>query len=147
MELKQLRKFKGDEYTISDFYIDGVKLCNICEDPVRVLIDKNKDGDFDDPGEGKVYANTAIPAGRYEVVITYSNRFKKHLPLLLNVPGYSGIRIHPGNSAADTAGCLLPGINDIKGRVSQSSKYFTLIFDKISNAINVKHEKVFINII
>ena len=147
MELKQLRKFKGNEYTISDFYIDGVKLCNICEDPVRVLIDKNKDGDFDDPGEGKVYANTAIPAGRYEVVITYSNRFKKHLPLLLNVPGYSGIRIHPGNSAADTAGCLLPGINDIKGRVSQSSKYFTLIFDKISNAINVKHEKVFIDII
>ena len=147
MELKQLRKFRGDEYTISDFYIDGVKLCNICEDPVRVLVDKNKDGDFDDPGEGKVYANTAIPAGRYEVVITYSNRFKKHLPLLLNVPGYSGIRIHPGNSAVDTAGCLLPGINDIKGRVSQSSKYFTLIFDKISNAINVKHEKVFINII
>ena len=147
MELKQLRKFKGSEYTISDFYVDGVKLCNICEDPVRVLVDKNKDGDFDDPGEGKVYANTAIPAGRYEVVITYSNRFKKHLPLLLNVPGYSGIRIHPGNSAVDTAGCLLPGINDIKGRVSQSSKYFTLIFDKISNAINVKHEKVFINII
>ena len=147
MELKQLRKFKGNEYTISDFYIDGVKLCNICEDPVRVLIDKNKDGDFDDPGEGKVYANTAIPAGRYEVVITYSNRFKKHLPLLLNVPGYSGIRIHPGNSAVDTAGCLLPGINDSMGRVSQSSKYFTLIFDKISNAINVKHEKVFINII
>lgn len=147
MELKQLRKFKGSEYTISDFYIDGVKLCNICEDPVRVLVDKNNDGDFDDPGEGKVYANTAIPAGRYEVVITYSNRFKKHLPLLLNVPGYSGIRIHPGNSSTDTAGCLLPGINDIKGRVSQSNKYFTLIFDKISNAINVKHEKVFITII
>ena len=61
MELKQVRKFKGDKYTISDFYIDGVKICNICEDPVRVLIDKNKDGDFDDAGEGKVYGDTAIP--------------------------------------------------------------------------------------
>ena len=147
MELKQVRKFKGDKYTISDFYIDGVKICNICEDPVRVLIDKNKDGDFDDAGEGKVYGDTAIPAGKYEVVITYSNRFKKYLPLLLNVPGYEGIRIHPGNSAADTHGCLLPGINDIQGKISNSVKYFTLIFDKISNAINVKHDKVYINII
>lgn len=147
MELKQVRKFKGDKYTISDFYIDGVKICNICEDPVRVLIDKNKDGDFNDAGEGKIYGDTAIPAGKYEVVITYSDRFKKYLPLLLNVPGYEGIRIHPGNSAADTHGCLLPGINDIQGRVSNSVKYFTLIFDKISNAINVKKEKVYINII
>lgn len=147
MNLKQIRKFKGDEYTISDFYIDNVKLCNICEDPVRILVDKNKDGDFDDAGEGKIYSNTAIPAGKYEIIITYSNRFKKYLPLLLNVPGYDGIRMHPGNSAVDTAGCLLPGINDIKGRVSQSVKYFTIIFDKISNALNVKHEKVYIEII
>lgn len=147
MELKQVRKFKGDKYTISDFYIDGAKVCNICEDPVRVLIDKNKDGDFDDSGEGKVYGDTAIPAGKYEVVITYSNRFKKYLPLLLNVPGYEGIRIHPGNSSVDTHGCLLPGINDVQGKVSSSVKYFTLIFDKISNAINVKKEKVYINII
>ena len=147
MELKQVRKFKGDKYTISDFYIDGAKVCNICEDPVRILIDKNKDGDFNDAGEGKIYGDTAIPAGKYEVVITYSNRFKKYLPLLLNVPGYEGIRIHGGSSAIDTHGCLLPGINDIQGRVSNSTKYFTLIFDKISNAINVKKEKVYINII
>ena len=147
MELKQVRKFKGDKYTISDFYINNVKICNICEDPVRVLIDKNKDGDFNDAGEGKIYGDTAIPAGKYEVVITYSNRFKKYLPLLLNVPGYEGIRIHPGNSAVDTHGCLLPGINDVQGKVSNSVKYFTLIFDKISNAINVKHDKVYINII
>lgn len=147
MNLKSIRKFKGEKYTISDFYINGVKLCNICEDPVRELVDKNKDGDFNDPGEGKIYGSTAIPAGKYEVIITYSNRFKKYLPLLLNVPGYDGIRIHPGNSAIDTHGCLLPGINDMQGRVSQSIKYFTLIFDKISNAINIKKEKVFIDII
>ena len=147
MDLKIVRKFKGNKYTIGDFYINGVKICNTCEDPVRVLFDKNNDGDFDDAGEGKIYGDTAIPAGKYEVIITYSNRFKKHLPLLLNVPGYEGIRIHPGNSAVDTHGCLLPGINDITGKVTQSTKYFTLIFDKISNAINVKNEKVFIEII
>lgn len=147
MKLTQIRKFKGSEYTISDFYIDGSKICNILEDPVRVLVDKNNDGDFDDVGEGKIYGKTSIPAGTYEVIITYSNRFKKYLPLLVDVPGYDGIRIHPGNKAVDTHGCLLPGINDSKGVVSQSQKYFTLIFDKISNAINVKHEKVFIEII
>lgn len=147
MEIKQVRKFKGSEYTISDLFIDGAKLCNILEDPVRVLVDKNKDGDFNDDGEGKIYGNTAIPAGRYEIIITYSDRFKKYLPLLKDVPGYQGIRIHSGNSAVDTHGCLLPGINDMKGRVSQSTKYFTILFDKISNAINVKHEKVFIDII
>lgn len=147
MKLKNVRKFKGDQYTIGDLYIDNVKVCNICEDPVRVLVDKNKDGDFDDAGEGKVYGDTAIPAGTYNVVITYSNRFKKYLPLLIDVPGYEGIRIHPGNSNKDTHGCLLPGVNTSKGTVSESSKWFTYVFDKISNAINIKKEKVTIEII
>ncbi|MGL4440598.1 MAG: DUF5675 family protein, partial [Bosea sp. (in: a-proteobacteria)] len=58
----------------------------------------------------KVAAETAIPAGRYEIVITQSKRFQKPLPLLLNVPGFSGIRIHAGNNREHTEGCLLPGL-------------------------------------
>jgi hypothetical protein len=147
MEIKLVRKFKGPEYTIGDLFIDGAKICNTLEDTVRVLIDKNNDGDFDDPGEGKIYGETAIPAGRYEVVVTYSPRFKKYLPLLLKVPGFAGIRIHPGNTAKDTHGCILPGINKSKGSISESVKYFTLIFDKITKVLNVDKRKVFIEII
>jgi hypothetical protein len=57
----------------------------------------------------KVYAQTAIPTGKYQVVMTYSSRFKKVMPLLLNVPGFSGIRIHSGNTANETEGCIITG--------------------------------------
>ena len=136
MKLKLERKFKGTEYTIGDLFIDGVFFSNILEDVVRGLTDKNDDGDFDDKGEGKVYGETAIPAGKYEVVITYSNRFKKYLPLLLNVPGYEGIRIHPGNSVVDTHGCILPGINNIKGKVTKSKETTELLISKIKDSLD-----------
>lgn len=136
MKLKLERKFKGTEYTIGDLFIDGVLFSNILEDVVRGLTDKNDDGDFDDKGEGKVYGETAIPAGTYKIVITYSNRFKRELPLLLNVPGYEGIRIHGGNSAVDTHGCLLPGINNIKGKVTKSKETTELLISEIKDSID-----------
>ena len=146
MKLKLERKFKGTEYTIGDLFIDGVFFSNILEDTVRGLTDKNNDGDFDDKGEGKVYGETAIPAGTYNIIITYSTRFKKYLPLLLDVPGYEGIRIHPGNTAVDTHGCLLPGINNMVGQVTKSRETTQLLIDKISNSLNIKKEKVTITI-
>jgi len=113
--LKLVRRARRDNYTIGDFIIEAKKACDTLEDPVRILDDKNKDGDFDEPGEGKIYGNTAIPAGTYEVVVTMSARFRRELPLLLNVPGFSGVRIHSGNTAADTHGCILVGTNDAVG--------------------------------
>ena len=80
MRLELKRKALLPEYTIGDLFIDGKLFCNTLEDTVR---DLNKDGDLNDHGEGKVYGKTAIPYGTYEVVITYSNRFKKQLPLHL----------------------------------------------------------------
>jgi len=74
-----------------------VWLCFILEDRYRP------------PGESKVPGATCIPAGRYEVRITHSPKFDQEMPLLIGVPGFSGVRIHPGNDASDTAGCLLPG--------------------------------------
>lgn len=137
MKLRLERKYKGTEYTIGDLFIDGVFYSNILEDTVRGLTDKNDDGDFDDKCEGKVYGKTAIPTGTYKINITYSNRFKRELPLLLNVPGFEGIRIHSGNTAEDTHGCLLPGKNDIKGKVTKSREYTEILIDKIKDSLKI----------
>ena len=92
-----------DTYTIGKLYIDGKYICDTVEDKVR---DINKNGKFDE-GEKKVYGQTAIPYGTYEVKWTYSPRFKKYMPEILNVPSFSGIRIHSGNTAADSLGCII----------------------------------------
>lgn len=88
--------------TIGHLSADGVHLCDTLEDPLR-----------EKPGipveKWKVAGDTAIPAGTYKVEITYSPRFGCDLPLLLSVPGFEGIRIHAGNTDADTEGCILVG--------------------------------------
>lgn len=114
--------------TIGELFINGKFECYTLEDVCR---DKNKDGDLQDPGEAKVYAKTAIPKGTYRVIINQSNRFKRKLPLLLNVPGFEGIRIHAGNTAANTEGCLLVGETRAQDFVGSSRKAFTKLFDKM----------------
>jgi len=111
MKILVQRIFKGDEYTIGKMYIDGAKFCDTLEDKVR-------------PYGEKVWGKTAIPAGTYKMVITWSERFKRKLPILLNVPMFEGIRIHGGNTAEHTHGCILLGVNDKKGEIHQSQ--FTL---------------------
>ena len=104
-------------YTIGKLYIDGKYFCDTCEDCVR---DTNKNGWFDE--EKKVYGETAIPYGTYKVILSMSNRFKRVLPLLLDVPEFSGIRIHSGNTADDSLGCILVGENKQVGKVLNSRK-------------------------
>ena len=120
-------------YTIGRLYVDGNYFCDTLEDTVR---DLNKDGKFDN-GEKKVYAKTAIPYGTYEIKWTYSPRFKKYTPQLMNVPSFEGIRIHAGNTSADTEGCLLLGENKQVGKVLNSratiNKFYTLIKKACSN--------------
>ena len=125
MKLKLIRKHLEDTYTIGDLLVDDVFFSNILEDKVR---DFNKDGDLNESGETKVYGETAIPYGTYKVIITFSERFQRELPLLLNVKGFEGIRIHPGNTAIDTHGCLLPGNNTEKGKVTESKVTFEKLF-------------------
>jgi hypothetical protein len=117
MELIVNRFFKGDTYTIGRLSIDGNSFCDTLEDVVR---DFNKDGDLNDPGESKIYGQTAIPYGRYKVVLSYSPKFKRILPEILNVPDFTSIRIHAGTTAGDTLGCLLVGKNMFKGSLSHS---------------------------
>lgn len=107
MKVEVKRTFKGTEYTIGKLYIDGHYLCDTLEDTVR-------------PVGVKIAGKTAIPAGTYKVKKTMSPRFKKVLPEILNVPGFTGVRIHAGNTAIDTDGCLLLGLNKKKGQVLES---------------------------
>ena len=142
MELLLERKWIKDKYTIGNLYVDGVFFCNILEDKV---VDLNKNGTFD-CGEFKIKGHTAIPYGTYEVDVTYSPKFKRELPIIMNVPNFEGIRIHRGNTIKDTSGCLLTGENKERGKVINSTKYETELINKIKKAI-AKKEKITIKII
>lgn len=125
--------FKKD-YTIGDLYINGVWIANTLEDRDRGLDDSMNEEDIK---KKKVYGETAIPYGTYKVSITYSNKFKKMLPLIENVKGFSGIRIHSGNTAKDSLGCILVGENKEVGKVINSRKTFDKLFDLIKNEKNL----------
>lgn len=120
-------------YTIGKLYIDDVYFCDTIEDAVR---DLNKNGKFDN-GEKKVHSKTAIPYGIYEIKWTYSPRFKKYTPQLMNVPSFEGIRIHAGNTSDDTEGCLILGKNKQVGKVLNSrdtiNKFYPIIKEACSN--------------
>ena len=96
-------------------------------------------------GGRKVRGCSAIPEGRYPVVITYSPKMKEWLPLLVNVPMFSGIRIHAGNTAKDTQGCILVGQNLKKGMVLNSRIWLKRLKDKIVEAKD-KGEAVWITV-
>lgn len=135
MNLLLERTPSGTTCTIGDLYIDGDWFCFILEDLVREVEGQ--------PVEAwKIKGKTAIPAGTYKVRITYSNRFKRDLPLLVGVPGFEGIRIHPGNTDADTEGCLLPGLALGLGgeSVSRSRAAFDALYKKLDEAESASEE-------
>jgi len=142
MDIQVKRVEFSEKSTISDCYVNGEWVCYILEDKDRQrqengsVVVWNKDL--------KVPKETAIPRGRYEVIVSFSNRFNKYLPLLLAVPAYEGVRIHPGNTDADTEGCLLPGTWKGKDQVSESRKAFKKLFALIQKA--EKKEKIYLNI-
>ena len=109
MKLRAERLWKKPAYTVGRLYVDGKLYCNTLEDVVRDL-DK----------EAKVPGKTAIPAGTYKVIYNWSPKFGRNLPRLLNVPHFDGILIHPGNTADDSAGCILVGKNTEVGRLTES---------------------------
>ena len=136
------RAWKKDGYTISRLYVNGELFgCNTLEDTDRGL---RQDMHLEEIKKKKAYGQTAIPRGSYECVYTYSNRFKKMLPLLLNVKGFEGIRIHSGNSVKDTEGCILVGLNLKKGMVLNSREWTNKLVSKMKDAWNRKERVIIV---
>lgn len=139
MDLKLVRKWLTPNSTIGELSVDGKWECFVIEDNYPTPWVKT-------PGK------TAIPVGKYEVIVNRSDRFSTlagHdvlMPLLLNVPQYAGIRIHPGNTAADTEGCLLPGRVRKVDQVLESKLAYDALLPKIKAAL-AKGEKVHIEIV
>ena len=121
-------------YTIGRLFVDGKYFCDTLEDRCRDL-DKEK----------KVMNETAIPEGTYEVIVNVSARFKRKLPLLLDVPHFSGIRIHRGNTDKDTSGCILVGENKQPGRVIKSTLYELRLTEMVEKAM-LTGEKITIRV-
>lgn len=125
--------------TIGELSVNGTFECYTLEDVVREV-----------PGEPvaawKVHGKTAIPRGRYKVIINFSRRFQKFLPLLRDVPGFEGIRIHPGNTDKDTEGCILPGSGVSGEAVTESRKAFSALCGKIEETL-AAGEEVWITVV
>lgn len=131
VELTLTRKPSDALATLGHLDVDGKPFCYTLEDPVRDL------GSY---GEGKIYGKTAIPPGRYGIGITYSPKFKKRMVLVKDVPYFTGIRIHSGNDAEDTLGCILVG-SYLNGpdRIGGGSEVMPRLFKLIDRALD--HEE------
>ena len=133
MELTLQRITKDKNYTLGELSVDGEKFCHTLEPTWRK------------PEARKIPGKTAIPEGRYPIVITLSPKFKQWLPLLLHVPNFTGIRIHAGNTSKDTKGCILVGENTSKGTLSDSRLWVERLKRRIVDA-KERGEGVFITI-
>ena len=111
------RKWPKSEYTIGRVYINDTFFCNSMEDCDRGLQQWMSVAEIE---AAKVYGKTAIPKGKYIVTMDYSPKYKRAMPHVMNVKGFSGIRIHSGNTAKDSLGCILLGKNDKPGWISES---------------------------
>lgn len=142
MELSIIRKKFTRHSTIGDILINGIRYYYSLEDQDR---QRQSDGSILPWTRAlKIYGETAIPYGRYEVITNYSNRFKRVMPLLMNVPDFDGIRIHAGNTDQDTHGCPLIGFTKDNDFIGQSRQAFNDFMPRLVAAL--KRGKVFINV-
>lgn len=111
------RLWPKKDYIIGRLYVNDVFFCNTLENPDRGLRSYMTESQIK---ALKIANHTAIADGQYKVVLRQSPRFKRILPLILNVKGFSGVLFHSGNTVNDTAGCILVGKNDKKGWLSES---------------------------
>ncbi len=131
MKLKLKRQVKTSKSTIGSLEVDGVFHCYTLEDVVRMA---------------KIPGESAIPCGKYNVLIDFSSKFKKQMLHVLDVPGFDGIRIHSGNWAKDTDGCILVGFIKEKDYIGRSRDALESVFNLVQNALN-NGEKVELEVV
>jgi len=129
MELLVKRETFTEDSTIGKLYINGAFHCYTLEDKVRDV---------------KIKSITAIPKGKYEVILNFSNRFQRIMPLLLNVPNYEGVRIHEGNFSKDTDGCILVGSTKGVNMIGNSRVQYVKLMTELKKA--TKGEKIWLTI-
>lgn len=144
MEILVRRIAKRPTYTIGRMYIDGKYVCDTLEDTDRGL---KQSMPLEEIKKKKIYGKTAIPTGTYKVTMNVvSPRFKNRawakpyggkLPRLLDVPGYEGVLIHPGNTAEDSTACLLVGINSVVGKVMNSQATFKKVMAILTKGTDI----------
>lgn len=130
MKITVVREQMSDEFTLGKMSVDGMFFGYTCED---------KDRKLEDGGE-KIQNETAIPRGTYRVINSFSNHFQRELPELLDVPGYSGVRIHGGNGPADTEGCILLGRVRTADGCANCAERVTTLTAMIQNAEDAGEE-------
>lgn len=118
MELKLLREKSTPHSTSGELFVDGKFVCYTLEDVTRDI---------------KIPGQTAIPFGRYKVILNKSQRFGKVMPLLVDVPLFEGVRIHSGNTAADTEGCILVGLDALPNAIGRSRDAFTRLMEMLKD--------------
>ena len=142
MEIKLIRKYYQAKYTIGRLYVNNRFFSDCLEPPSLHLTERSALGTI---LIAKYKGYRAIPTGRYRILITRSRRFGRWLPLLLNVKGFEGIRIHAGNKPEDTRECILLGFNRRKGYVLDSTRCVLTLVKMMTEAI-AKGEKVFVEV-
>ena len=135
MELKLVRDQLSPTFTHGKLYVNGVFQCYTLEDTDRGL----------EVGGKKIAGKTAIPLGKYPVVVNRSPRFKADMPLLVDVPQFVGIRIHSGNSEKDTEGCILVGEIRGKDTIASSRPAYAKLFEMLREAY-LREEEIAISI-
>ena len=153
LNLKLDRFYKGPKYTIGRIYIDGEYFCDTIEDVDRGLTFNMS---LNEIRKKKIYGETAIPRGKYRITLKErSSKFgaksaysfcNGYLPRLLNVPGFSGILIHGGNTQQDSLGCILPGFNKVKGKVVDSLDTLKKLYNNIKKA-DENNKAIYIEIV
>ena len=142
LNIKVIRKYFKEEYTIGKMFIYDELFCDVLEDKDRGLTD---DMSLSQIKKNKVYAKTAIPYGRYEVKPYFWPKYRKVYPWLQNVKGFTGILCHCGRTADNSSGCLLLGENKIKGGLINGEKYVRKLTEIVQEC-EKRGEKVYITI-
>ena len=128
MNLVVKRNVFTDTSTIGELWVNGTFFCYTLEDKDRGLIQTQP---ITEIAQKKLFGKTAIPLGKYDLALTFSNRFQKYMPQVLNVPCFEGIRIHSGNNSEQTDGCLLVGMKKGENVILESKTAFNTLMSML----------------